>query len=486
VRVREDWGYERPEWMTRWDAPPGFPAYCRIFHPVVLTPGTFPREEKSDSKARRVLSTWFQSQKMNMPLPEPDVATVWETGPSPVPAGADRVPWTKVCEMAGVTFSSDTTFWGLFNNDRWPDSLPHPGEAVLDEPDFSHLVGILFPEGTGECYVAYTESPDPDGPPRYVLDADSLLYTVDVEGCGYTPSYLWPKDGSWCLYCNTDACDTVVGGSPALIAKIVAETRLDSYTCSDPTDNGLALADTGDGENFKFSVPRSQKDRERTIRPYIDEMRAAGFRMDSVHDWRSLHLKSQDDVERAARITVAWIGRTDDPWTKPELVESLRDPRCANVAAEPLLSMMEDLPNPVTPEIGESGSTEQHDRRRIKHALATSLCTTAREEQFDRLVRLIRDERYGADRTYLVRAIARMNRREVGEVLLSLVDDEVLGHEAVAALAQLRIPESRSVLKRIAAENLPTAWDDSDRERRILAARRGIAAGLPPMDERPG
>jgi hypothetical protein len=43
-----------------------------------------------------------------------------------------------------------------------------------------------------------------------------------------SPSLWWPDDRAWCVASEIDFCSTYVGGSPALIERVLGDDRLEA------------------------------------------------------------------------------------------------------------------------------------------------------------------------------------------------------------------------------------------------------------------
>jgi hypothetical protein len=61
-----------------------------------------------------------------------------------------------------------------------------------------------------------------------------------------SPNILWPEDRSWCVATEIDFDSTLVGGSAALVAAILADPDLETWPV-DPDDN---LSRNGDKINI--------------------------------------------------------------------------------------------------------------------------------------------------------------------------------------------------------------------------------------------
>lgn len=69
-----------------------------------------------------------------------------------------------------------------------------------------------------------------------------------------------------------------------------------------------------------------------------------------------------------------------------------------------------------------------------KDGLAIALSAAATPEHFDALVELLRDEKHGESRIFLVKTVKRLRRQRGKEILATLTDDPVIGREVRTVL----------------------------------------------------
>lgn len=208
----------------------------------------------------------------------------------PVQLGAGRWgTWADVGARTGRSVGPLDPFWRVAGLSGYRDHAEdEPLEGCLAEHAFLALVEVLACESvdgydtpcvvamwhgfgafhaSGRTFVWLTsdgappEHRDPPPPPypREVLDGPTLalpgreywtfaatLATADApsrydewavgDRAGWqSPQLLWPEDRSWCVATEIDYDSTLVGGSTALVARILADPRLEAFAV-DPAD----------------------------------------------------------------------------------------------------------------------------------------------------------------------------------------------------------------------------------------------------------
>jgi hypothetical protein len=142
---------------------------------------------------------------------------------------ADRVP--SPMESSGVP---PCCRW--FSYSSWPANIRPPGEGSLDLESLQALIGILIAESTDgsatrcRCYF----SPLAGGGlvnQRVFVGALGEIVSLSVEE-SYSPSNLWPEDGSWFVYTDADLSGTKVSGSADLISMLDACSELETLHLS--------------------------------------------------------------------------------------------------------------------------------------------------------------------------------------------------------------------------------------------------------------
>ena len=176
--------------------------------------------------------------------------------------------WREISAWSGVPLSADAQFHTIaLPPERpagpapWRGQGPHEGRLYL--PDAEALAQVLrgFTTTPEECFFGLWDGygfsgvsltspgsppamplPDPvpvevrQGPLVRLPDREYLLYTGPVEaitataeiGHGQTANLAWPADRAWCVASELDLTCTYVGGSVALVERILADERLEA------------------------------------------------------------------------------------------------------------------------------------------------------------------------------------------------------------------------------------------------------------------
>ncbi|WP_350348821.1 hypothetical protein ABIQ69_02480 [Agromyces sp. G08B096] len=237
--------------------PTGFPAYVRVFHPL---------------DARRPVGvTWREVAYGRRP-------TAWEHRPASWREVADEVgatwhplvQWQRIPEAAPADNVRDG---GVPARAGWRADAPEAGR--LDAAHLSALAVVLArhtatPErGSAAVWEGWGDSfrrLDPaaaTGPRLRLPGRAHLLFDAGIaefeasdwpsrapwvregEPRPVSPSLIWPEDRAWVLATEVDFDSTVIGGSPALVADVVAATGVEAAPIPDDAD----LSSDGDRVN---------------------------------------------------------------------------------------------------------------------------------------------------------------------------------------------------------------------------------------------
>jgi len=225
-----DWIRER---LSPWNSnlvsaiiPSGFEAYVRILHPV-----QDPRDAVS-------LIRWADvSRWSGVPL-HPRVQ--WHDVALPETIPLSEPPWRSQGPRQGTLFISDA--------EALIDDLTHFTSSTED-CFFCLWIGYF---GGGAAFVPLGSPPvlipAPPQPPalvvfptrEYGLFEGSLSQATSLgRGSGHdlqTPNLWWSTDHSWCVASEIDLPWTYVGGSSELIARLLADERLETVSAS-PDDS---------------------------------------------------------------------------------------------------------------------------------------------------------------------------------------------------------------------------------------------------------
>ncbi|MGW3497376.1 hypothetical protein [Streptomyces sp. NPDC001020] len=185
-------------------AAPGFAAYARVLHPASLGEQPVRWSAVATAYGREVApgTNWHELIGMDRDYQnasEYGLPGVWDEHPAEGPT-PPAVAQALIPVLARHTRTPEHCWFGLWNGygrwefDRFP-SFETPGrEEVL-------LAGTL-------------------------IDAVS---PVSLEEFAELPDLWWPQDRAWCLGGDVDLVSTYVGGSPALIAELLAAPELEVH-----------------------------------------------------------------------------------------------------------------------------------------------------------------------------------------------------------------------------------------------------------------
>ena len=216
-----------PEWQGNSVShclPAGFPAYCKLFHPIYVD------EQVED----RSLS-WAVADDDAACLPGKLVSVGTPADPT-----GPRVRWEEIAEKHGLVFHPELTCYSLrqaFQDGSMPRHLLGPDEGSLDRPTSASLVEVLKSYQPSErCFFYYdmiaTHQIEPllfEGDVQDVLDSFAL---DNVYG---TPTYWWPESRSWCVCTDWDLTFTLIGGPEDLIRVVLKSDELEALIVSEDT-----------------------------------------------------------------------------------------------------------------------------------------------------------------------------------------------------------------------------------------------------------
>ncbi|GLF99597.1 hypothetical protein [Streptomyces yaizuensis] len=187
-------------------AVPGFPAYARILHPAQLderpvrwaaVAAAYGRPLAQDSRWHEVIGAGQHYQNAS----EYGLAGVWDEHPAegPIPP---ELALALIPVLARHTRTPDRCWFALWNGyGRWDfDGVPS-----FETP---HRERVLLAG-------ALTDAPSPAA--------------GDDEAYAELPDLWWPQDRAWCVGGDVDLVSTYVGGSPELIADVLAAPGLEAH-----------------------------------------------------------------------------------------------------------------------------------------------------------------------------------------------------------------------------------------------------------------
>ncbi|MFI9612813.1 hypothetical protein ACIHCM_14270 [Streptomyces sp. NPDC052023] len=183
---------------------PGFPGYVRVLHPASLDERPVRWATAAAAYGRTVTPTarWHELVGMDgmyHNASEYGLPGVWDEhpaeGPTPPPVAEALIP-----VLARHTRTPEHCWFGLWNGyGRWDfDRFPVFGTPGRDEVLLS---GTL---------------------------ADAVSPTT-LDEFAELPDLWWPRDRAWCVGGDVDLVSTYVGGSPELIAELLADPGLETH-----------------------------------------------------------------------------------------------------------------------------------------------------------------------------------------------------------------------------------------------------------------
>lgn len=148
-----------------------------------------------------------------------------------------------------LTFSDDPNHQAMLDR-----SLHDPFNNGFRKPTWQE--GILsreISEGPrfelpGRSHVLFSAAPRTFADPDWVLHVPWRDRPAEEHGlppAAQSPSILWPEDRAWVMVSEVDFDSTIVAGSPALIAALCADDRLEAF----PIPEGADLTWGGDTVN---------------------------------------------------------------------------------------------------------------------------------------------------------------------------------------------------------------------------------------------
>jgi hypothetical protein len=179
-----------------------------------------------------------------------------------------RVRWAELASHAGVGLEVTTRFEAL---ERMAGSraIEPPGVGTLDEDDLQALVGLLaaFTSTPRSCWFGWWEGygwmqgspavaglparleqdgpagatercppPAPVGPRVELPERPLVLYRGAISDAtafcrppaSQSPNLWWPDDHAWCVASEIDFRSTYLGGSQALIDRVLDDERFEA------------------------------------------------------------------------------------------------------------------------------------------------------------------------------------------------------------------------------------------------------------------
>jgi hypothetical protein len=164
----------------------------------------------------------------------------WSTGSG----RRDRVRWAELAAQAGVGLAATTRFEEL-EPTAASQAIEPPAVGTLDERDLEGLVELLAActGSSRSCWFGWWEGygwmqgpPAPAGPRVEVPERPLVLYRGPIGGAAafsrppvsQSPNLWWPDDHAWCVASEIDFRSTYLGGSRALIDRVLDDERFEA------------------------------------------------------------------------------------------------------------------------------------------------------------------------------------------------------------------------------------------------------------------
>jgi hypothetical protein len=182
----------------------------------------------------------FGSEAVGGFLPDVFGAYARVLHPWPAPDGIAKLRWSDLADEAGVVLASTTQREELESWAARRGAQP-PDIGTLEGDELEALVDVLSPftATPRSCWFGIWDGYGwtvPAGPRVEVPGRSLALYAGPMESAGallafpmrQTPNLWWPDDRAWCVASEIDFCSTYVGGSPALVERLLGDERLEA------------------------------------------------------------------------------------------------------------------------------------------------------------------------------------------------------------------------------------------------------------------
>lgn len=181
----------------------------------------------------------------------------------------------------------------------------------------------------------------------------------------------------------------------------------------------------------------------------VADLVAAGFDVGSISELR----ESGHRYRAAVPVLMDWLPRLTNANVREEVVRALSVPWAGREASRLL--------------IDEFQRVDQSENPSWRWAAGNALNILADDSDFEDLVGLAVDQRYGRSRQMIVLGLGKSERPEVGDVLVGLLGDpEVNGH-AAHALRRVKAPAARPGLELLLTDE--RAWVRRAAEKALAA-----------------
>lgn len=200
--------------------PNAFEAYGKLFHPLYLDPDA--PSDVSWASAPDASEAAF-----------PTIGRLVSVG-SGVDSDRPRARWADVARAYGLPYDStleDRKLQAAFPDRSWPRRIFGPNEGSLDLPTLRALLPHLQIEGSEPSFFYYdllATVGNHEGGYLFTGLLEDVLTCFDLEEVrGVSPTFWWPSDRQWCVYTDWDLKWSYIGGSRAIIERLVTDSALE-------------------------------------------------------------------------------------------------------------------------------------------------------------------------------------------------------------------------------------------------------------------
>jgi hypothetical protein len=194
----------------------------------------------------------------------------------------------------------------------------------------------------------------------------------------------------------------------------------------------------------------------------LEDLADAGYPVASVHELRVSGVR----YTNAIPALVNHLPRASSSADAEQIVRALSVPWAKPAALKPLIAQFSKPPVPSDPP-GEL----------LRWAVGNALWVLWDDAEYDSLLPLILDRRFGKAREMLVLGMAKSRRPEAVSVLLDLLDDPAVDGHALQALRKMKAPVPRTPIERKLTDW--RAWVRKDAQRMLARMDGGTKPDCP-------
>ncbi|QJW37779.1 HEAT repeat domain-containing protein [Cellulosimicrobium protaetiae] len=203
----------------------------------------------------------------------------------------------------------------------------------------------------------------------------------------------------------------------------------------------------------------------------LGELEARGIAVASLDDVRL----DGDNVEVLAPLLLAHVFSARYPPFVQALIDKVSVPQAANFAIPQLAFFIRRVPadyrDPIEAESGREGDPTWQER--IRDYIGSALGQLVAPDWADIFLELASDRGLGGSRFEIIHNLSKSRDERVPEVLLALLNDPSVAVFAAEALGEMRWPQARAALARLALTgDLPAKRAAASALRRISVRKR--------------